>query len=271
MNNRKPSSMGFTLIELLVVIAIISILAGILFPVFAEAKNTAKRIACLSNMKQISIASMLYLEDSDDRWFPFATLNPMPGFPDQQMWLGYDNNNAPNLGGFWGNVLEPAVNPVHPGILDSYINNERVKKCPVMPDLWQLSFATNWFNPQTPSLYYNTNPEAQAKEFGPTAKFMLFDQDQIVGIGANNSEVDMPSYTLLFWEHEAHVPVCNFLQSADWYDSTPDDPRLRDHFHFLHRKGTNVVWCDGHAGWMRYTQLKRPMFSCDKDIYTEQF
>ncbi|MFN8138319.1 MAG: type II secretion system protein [Fimbriimonadales bacterium] len=271
MNNRKPSSMGFTLIELLVVIAIISILAGILFPVFAEAKNTAKRIACLSNMKQISIASMLYLEDSDDRWFPFAALNPMPGFPDQQMWIGYDNNNAPNSGGFFGNVLEPRVNPVHIGILDIYINNEKVKQCSVMPNRWQLSYAANWFNTAQSSDYYNTNPIAAGREFGPTAKANFTQNGMLYGMGANGSEVDMPSYTLFMWEHEAHVPLCNFLQQPDWYDSPPDVPALRDHFHFLHRKGTNVVWCDGHAGWMRYTQLKRPMFSCDKDIYTEQF
>lgn len=58
---------GFTLIELLVVIAIIAILAAILFPVFARAKEAAKRTACLSQMRQIGIGLMLYLQDSDDR------------------------------------------------------------------------------------------------------------------------------------------------------------------------------------------------------------
>jgi prepilin-type N-terminal cleavage/methylation domain-containing protein len=57
---------AFTLIELLVVIAIIAILAAILFPVFAQAKEAAKKTACLSNLKNIGLAMNLYLSDSDD-------------------------------------------------------------------------------------------------------------------------------------------------------------------------------------------------------------
>lgn len=59
---------AFTLIELLVVIAIIAILAAILFPVFAQAKNSAKKASDLSNMKQIGIATQLYLNDNDDTY-----------------------------------------------------------------------------------------------------------------------------------------------------------------------------------------------------------
>jgi prepilin-type N-terminal cleavage/methylation domain-containing protein/prepilin-type processing-associated H-X9-DG protein len=61
-----PMRRAFTLIELLVVIAIIAILAAILFPVFAQAKEAAKRTACLSNTKQSILAYLMYTNDSDD-------------------------------------------------------------------------------------------------------------------------------------------------------------------------------------------------------------
>ena len=57
---------GFTLIELLVVIAIIAILAAILFPVFAQARDKARGIACISNMKQASLAIVMYQQDYDE-------------------------------------------------------------------------------------------------------------------------------------------------------------------------------------------------------------
>jgi prepilin-type N-terminal cleavage/methylation domain-containing protein len=67
----RRSHPGFTLIELLVVIAIIAILAAILFPVFAQARDKARQTMCLSNMKQIGTAMLLYVQDYDER-FPSA-------------------------------------------------------------------------------------------------------------------------------------------------------------------------------------------------------
>jgi prepilin-type N-terminal cleavage/methylation domain-containing protein len=59
---------GFTLIELLVVIAIIAILAAILFPVFAQAREKARAISCLSNVKQLALAILMYTQDWDEKW-----------------------------------------------------------------------------------------------------------------------------------------------------------------------------------------------------------
>ena len=61
---------GFTLIELLVVIAIIAILASILFPVFARAREKARQTSCLSNLKQLSLAALMYTQDYDEMMFP---------------------------------------------------------------------------------------------------------------------------------------------------------------------------------------------------------
>jgi prepilin-type N-terminal cleavage/methylation domain-containing protein/prepilin-type processing-associated H-X9-DG protein len=67
---RRRSLVGFTLIELLVVIAIIAILAAILFPVFARAREQARRSVCKSNMKQIGLAMAMYLQDYDQMFPP---------------------------------------------------------------------------------------------------------------------------------------------------------------------------------------------------------
>jgi len=63
---------GFTLIELLVVIAIIAILAAILFPVFARAREKARQTSCLSNVKQLSLGNVMYAQDYDERTVIFA-------------------------------------------------------------------------------------------------------------------------------------------------------------------------------------------------------
>ena len=84
MKNRR----GFTLIELLVVIAIIAILAAILFPVFAQAREKARQTSCLSNLKQIGLAFKMYVQDYDERW---PQCDPIPG-----------GNNSPGQNGSVG-------------------------------------------------------------------------------------------------------------------------------------------------------------------------
>src|SRR5512138_372466 len=94
---------GFTLIELLVVIAIIAILAAILFPVFARAREKARQTSCLNNMKQLGTASMMYLSDYDER------------HPSRWLCCGKYNPLSP-LGWPW--------------LFDSYIGNKQMLQCP---------------------------------------------------------------------------------------------------------------------------------------------
>src|SRR5687767_3253830 len=74
----RVAKQGFTLIELLVVIAIIAILAAILFPAFARARENARRASCQSNLKQIGLGVMQYTQDYDER-LPFVETYPCAG------------------------------------------------------------------------------------------------------------------------------------------------------------------------------------------------
>ncbi len=104
----KRSARGFTLIELLVVIAIIAILAAILFPVFARAREKAKQTSCLSNMKQMGLAMLSYAQDYDERFMRSA------GYRGEPLVLDDD----PDVYAYWWQQLMP------------YMMNEQILACP---------------------------------------------------------------------------------------------------------------------------------------------
>ncbi len=96
---------GFTLIELLVVIAIIAILAAILFPVFSRARERARQISCLSNVRQLAVGTLMYAQDYDEV-LPVA----IGGLPDWSM--------------FWSTVE----------LLQPYVRNTQISMCPSDPE-----------------------------------------------------------------------------------------------------------------------------------------
>jgi len=129
------SKRGFTLIELLVVIAIIAILAAILFPVFARAREQARKTACLSNMKQIGLALYMYAQDYDE------------AYPDSQITTdaldgpGCTHNPTPYQGALhincWGiRLYYPGTGTTtqvlagYPLRLFPYVKNAQLFRCP---------------------------------------------------------------------------------------------------------------------------------------------
>ncbi|MGC4047398.1 MAG: DUF1559 domain-containing protein [Armatimonas sp.] len=116
-NSSEPTvarrSAGFTLIELLVVIAIIAILAAILFPVFAQAREKGRQAACLSNQKQIGTAFMMYAQDYDET---LPALRFGDGAGQSWPWVVYAGSVD------WNGVFTHGIMP--------YIKNRQVLQCP---------------------------------------------------------------------------------------------------------------------------------------------
>lgn len=184
---KKP---GFTLIELLVVIAIIAILAAILFPVFAQAREKARQTSCTSNLKQIGLAFKMYVQDYDERW-PAA--RPV-GDPTSVGGLG-NNTSAGQTGAAgrdfqWGGWISNGLIP--------YTKNQGIYMCPSrnangFNDPWsnqgtatgngreQFSYAYNYQGMQygvpsipNPSVYVNTGrKESEISE--PTGGIIMTD------------------------------------------------------------------------------------------------
>jgi prepilin-type processing-associated H-X9-DG protein len=137
-----------------------------------------------------------------------------------------------------------------------------------MPKSWQMAVALSWWNPAFESNYYNRNPRARGNEYGVGSKtFAWGPNGTYTTLGAPDSDMEDSSNTIIAFEHNARVPMCNALQTRDWYDAAPKDADLEAHFEFLHRNGANVVFGDAHTRHMDFQKFKRPMFSMRKDIY----
>ncbi|MFM7322205.1 MAG: DUF1559 domain-containing protein [Armatimonadota bacterium] len=224
---------AFTLIELLVVIAIIAILAAILFPVFAQAREKARSISCLSNCRQIGVALMMYAQDYDE-YSPTAD---------------HDSEDAANLYPWYG--------PLQP-----YIKNDGVFRCPsvgsTLPtlfaeplnaSLWstvRTDYLINGFFAHSIAYAAISAPAEQIVVSERRADFAAFDYHPWIEEHDTEDEEHDPDHVV--WER-GQIDGSGFA-----VDSVTPDPRNLGR----HQLGSNYVFGDGHAKFHRFTQTLQP-------------
>jgi prepilin-type N-terminal cleavage/methylation domain-containing protein/prepilin-type processing-associated H-X9-DG protein len=191
---RRPRIRAFTLIELLVVIAIIAILAAVLFPVFAQAREKARQASCLSNLKQISLGWMQYVQDYDEmtpmsawtteaqdsgwRAIPFYRIQPyvknetvMLCPSDAVPWLDWDDHDLP-MNGDPGTPENPR--PGTHWMRGSFAYNTQMGYTRPISiaaierpgDAFLAWDATHWYASESHIQYYTWNKEKTGGQFG---------------------------------------------------------------------------------------------------------
>ncbi len=171
---------GFTLIELLVVIAIIAILAAILFPVFARAREKARQTSCLSNCKQLGLALMQYVQDYDEKIVSASTYAVYP----------------PGSGGSyaWYVLLEP------------YIKNSDIWKCPSKPEY---SVGYGWSYNGMPYWCHSSQAKVGLAYWRYPAETMIFCCTRPDGPGGSTYAYSYVSYRASHWvpPYTGHVGI----------------------------------------------------------------
>jgi prepilin-type N-terminal cleavage/methylation domain-containing protein/prepilin-type processing-associated H-X9-DG protein len=211
---------GFTLIELLIVIAIIGILAAILFPVFARARENARRASCMSNLKQLGLAITQYTQDYDER-LPIAK---------NDSGLAWDVLIAPYAG------IKVSIGNVAPLIF----------KCP--DDSTPRNSPYNFGNARSYSI---PTPN------GGSTGIMTASADFLSYYGKSQSDIPAAATTLLLVEAPRNSNIFGGNAGAICYNpkmqmqmstSTPPVPDLTTPNHM---DGWNWLFCDGHVKWLR--------------------
>lgn len=215
---------GFTLIELLVVIAIISILAAILFPVFARARETARAAACVSNMKQIGLAIAQYRQDYDG-FYPFSRVYS-PSVSEQKNW--YD------------------------GYLDPYIKGKPISKCPSVPDNWQIGYSYNQAFGFFPGEQIDPPRTGTTTDWGGACGVHpIYDgiNEAAVQEPATSINIIESALTYYYWtiyESGSHA-TANSQLSYFMPHPTQMNQRYNNAKAGTHNGGLNVLYADGHV------------------------
>jgi prepilin-type N-terminal cleavage/methylation domain-containing protein/prepilin-type processing-associated H-X9-DG protein len=204
----SPARKGFTLIELLVVIAIIAILAAILFPVFAKARERARQTTCLNNTKQLGLAFQQYVTDYDDTlpmWSFQSQLNPQP--------VAQYKIEGRNVDPIWDAALYPIVRTKASFTCPS--NNP--PNAADIPDGWVI---------RSYAMPRNISGLSLGDIHNPADTVLLFEKgSQALGAGADSVG---EWYTQMWGADE-------------------NDPNIKNNAPYPHGKGKTFAFTDGHS------------------------
>ena len=205
---------GFTLIELLVVIAIIAILAAILFPVFARARESARRASCMSNLKQIGLGVMMYVQDYDEAYPPV-----------------YNSTISVATARYWVTIVQP------------YQKNTQVFYCPSSPIKKPTAYY-GVYGANTSVFKNSSRPVLKlASVVSPAATYMLMDSGDYAAVPT--ASVNSASY------HSYAPGIGDVGGNCSSIDATSYPDYLADCQSGRHFGGMNISFTDGHVKWLK--------------------
>lgn len=225
---------GFTLVELLVVIAIISLLAALLSPALKAARETARGVKCLSNLRQIGAVINMYANDNDDKIMPWRWLGTNPPW-----WYYWD-------------VVVTSYATGQPSTSDAVSNALHspnvITRCPsaAPEDLW------NSGNAAYPSERgsYGCNISLMGDNYQTLADLQALynpPQNGAVQPVYRRDRVKNPSTACLLMDSHGGQPVHSMSSSPDGLTLSGFEINIR----WRHKAGANCLFLDGHAGWQK--------------------
>lgn len=207
MNHKMKTSRFFTLIELLVVIAIIAILASLLLPALSTTRDTAKRIHCLNNLRQVHLSWTLYVDDYDGRLPAVGTAVWDGVYAGQTPWVGI-------MGDYWGSAVEFTGQYVFKG--------DSILRCPEMP-----------FDPLFSSVQY--------VHYGMNSYGIGGNAAGSATPYRNVSDIALPAAQAALADNNLESSGRSEL---GYYAFTPNSNYVTN---FRHDGKINIVFCDGHV------------------------